>query len=78
VAKVQAIDAVCRAHGVALPAAALQFVLGNPVVVSVIPGGQTEKETKQNAAVLDQPIPPAFWQALKDQKLLHPRAPTPA
>ena len=78
VAKVQAINAVCRAHGVALPAAALQFVLGNPVVVSVIPGGQTEKETKQNAAVLDQLIPPAFWQELKDRKLLHPRAPTPA
>ncbi|MGB5131916.1 MAG: aldo/keto reductase [Steroidobacteraceae bacterium] len=78
VAKVQAIDAVCRAHGVALPAAALQFVLGHPVVVSVIPGGQTEKETRQNAAVLDQPIPPTFWQELKDRKLLHSRAPTPA
>jgi D-threo-aldose 1-dehydrogenase len=77
-AQAQALDAVCRTHGVALPAAALQFVLGNPVVVSVIPGGQTEKETKQNAAVLDQLIPPAFWQELKDRKLLHPRAPTPA
>ena len=77
-AQAQALNAICRTHGVALPAAALQFVLGNPVVVSVIPGGQTEKETKQNAAVLDQLIPPAFWQELKDRKLLHPRAPTPA
>ena len=77
-AQAQALNAVCRTHGVALPAAALQFVLGNPVVVSVIPGGQTEKETKQNAAVLDQLIPPAFWRELKDRKLLHPRAPTPA
>ncbi len=77
-AQAQAIGAVCRTHGVTLPAAALQFVLGHPVVVSVIPGSQTEKEMKQNAAVLDQPIPPAFWQELKDRKLLHPRAPTPA
>jgi len=76
-ARAQALDAVCRTHGVALPAAALQFVLANPLVVSVIPGGQTVKETTQNAAVLDQPIPPAFWRELKDRKLLHPQAPTP-
>ncbi len=78
VARAQALDAVCRRHGVALPAAALQFVLANPVVVTVIPGGQTVKETKQNAAVLDEPIPPAFWQELKDRKLLHAQAPVPA
>ena len=76
-AKAQAISAVCRTHGVALPAAALQFVLGHPVVVSVIPGSQTEKEMKQNVEVLDQPIPPAFWRELKERKLLHLRAPTP-
>ncbi len=77
-ARAQALEAVCRAHGVALPAAALQFVLANPVVVSVIPGGQTVQETTQNAAVLDAVIPPGFWQELKSRKLLHPRAPTPA
>ena len=37
-AKVQGIEAVCAAHGVALPAAALQFVLAHPAVASVIPG----------------------------------------
>jgi D-threo-aldose 1-dehydrogenase len=78
VAQAQALDAVCRRHGVTLPAAALQFVLANPVVAAVIPGGQTEKETVQNAAVLDQPIPPAFWRELKERKLLHAQAPTPA
>ncbi len=76
-AKAQAIDAVCRRHGVPLPAAALQFVLGHPDVVSVIPGGQTQAETSQNAAVLDVPIPAAFWQALKDEGLLDAQAPTP-
>ena len=77
-ARAQALEMVCRSHGVALPAAALQFVLASPVVVSVIPGGQTVTETLQNAAVLDAVIPPAFWQELKDRGLLHARAPVPA
>ena len=78
VARAEALKAVCRAHGVTLPAAALQFVLAHPLVTSVIPGGQTVRETKQNAAVLDERIPAAFWRELKERKLLHPRAPTPA
>lgn len=77
-ARARALNAVCATHGVALPAAALQFVLANPLVVTVIPGGQTMKETMLNAAVLDERIPPALWQELKDRKLLHPQAPTPA
>ena len=77
-ARARAIDAVCRAHGVALPAAALQFILANPLVVSVIPGGQTAAETEHNAAVLNDSIPAALWHALKDEGLLHAAAPTPA
>jgi D-threo-aldose 1-dehydrogenase len=77
VARARAIDAECRASGVALPAAALQFILAHPLVVSVIPGGQTEAETKQNAALVNAPIPKALWQRLKDKQLLHPNAPTP-
>jgi D-threo-aldose 1-dehydrogenase len=76
--RAQAIEAVCRSHGVALPAAALQFILAHPLVVSVIPGGQNVKETKHNAAVLEQSIPPALWKELKEKKLLHPQAPTSA
>jgi D-threo-aldose 1-dehydrogenase len=78
VARTDALKAVCRSHGVALPAAALQFVLAHPVVAAVIPGGQTDKETAQNAAVLAERIPAAFWRELKEKKLLHPQAPTPA
>ncbi|HSD73817.1 MAG TPA: aldo/keto reductase [Steroidobacteraceae bacterium] len=77
VARARAIDAVCQSHGVTLPAAALQFILANPLVASVIPGGQTAAETQHNAAVLNEPIPAALWQDLKDKKLLHPRSPTP-
>jgi D-threo-aldose 1-dehydrogenase len=75
--RARAIDAVCRAHDVALPAAALQFILANPLIVSVIPGGQTVAETRQNAAVLDERVPAALWRELKDKELLHPEAPTP-
>jgi D-threo-aldose 1-dehydrogenase len=78
VKQVREIEAVCRTHGVPLPAAALQFVLAHPVVVSVIPGSQTVAELEQNIAVLDVPIPAAFWQELKAKQLLHPQAPTPA
>jgi D-threo-aldose 1-dehydrogenase len=78
VARTDALKSVCRSHGVALPAAALQFVLAHPVVAAVIPGGQTDKEPAQNAAVLAERIPAAFWRELKEKKLLHPQAPTPA
>jgi D-threo-aldose 1-dehydrogenase len=78
VARARAIDAVCQSHGVALPAAALQFILANPLVVSVIPGGQNVKETQHNVSVLDEPIPAVLWKDLKAKQLLHPQAPTPA
>jgi D-threo-aldose 1-dehydrogenase len=75
--KVRAIDDVCRQHRVPLNAAALQFVLAHPVVVSVIPGSQTLAEHEQNVAALDVPIPLSLWRDLKEQRLLHPDAPTP-
>jgi D-threo-aldose 1-dehydrogenase len=77
VARVRKIQAVCTRHGVSLHRAALQFVLAHPVVVSVIPGGQTVEETAQNVAALDQPIPAAFWRDLQDTGLLDTRVPTP-
>lgn len=77
-AKVRGIEAVCRAHGVALPAAALQFVLAHPIVASVIPGGARPEEVTENVASLSAPIPAAFWSDLKSQGLIHPDAPVPA
>jgi len=76
--RAHAIDAVCRAHGVPLIRAALHFVAAHPVVVSVIPGGQNVKETRQNAELLDEPIPDALWADLKAKLLIHPQSPTPA
>lgn len=76
--RAQALDAVCRAHGVPIIRAALQFVAAHPVVVSVIPGGQNVKETRQNAALLNETIPAALWAELKAKHLIHPQSPTPA
>ena len=58
VARARAIDNVCQSHGVTLPAAALQFILANPLVVSVIPGGQKAAETRHNAACSMSPFRP--------------------
>jgi D-threo-aldose 1-dehydrogenase len=76
--KVRAIEAVCEEYGVALPAAALQFVLAHPAVVSVIPGAAKPVEVTQNLVSLQVRIPALFWQALREKKLIDPRAPVPS
>jgi D-threo-aldose 1-dehydrogenase len=76
--KVAAIERVAAAYGVPLPAAALQFVLAHPAVVTVIPGGRSRSEVEQNARWLRAGIPPAFWATLKAEGLLRAEAPVPA
>jgi D-threo-aldose 1-dehydrogenase len=75
VERVDAIAAICREFGVPLPAAALQFPMAHPAVVSCIPGARDVAQLRQNAAWFEQPIPPALWQALKHNGLLDERAP---
>jgi D-threo-aldose 1-dehydrogenase len=77
VERVNAIRAICDRHGVPLPAAALQFPLAHPAVAAIIPGPRNPEEFQTNLGLLRHPIPAAFWQDLKEQKLLHPNAPTP-
>jgi D-threo-aldose 1-dehydrogenase len=76
-ARVERLDQVCRRFGARLATAALQFAGAHPAVVSVIPGGQSANEVSANVAMLDEPIDPALWTALKDAGLLDPAAPTP-
>jgi D-threo-aldose 1-dehydrogenase len=77
-ARAKAIGAVCERHGVPLAAAALQFPLAHPAVAAVIPGPRSADELRANLALLDQAIPAALWQELREAGLLHPAAPTPA
>ncbi len=74
--KVAALERTCRRHGIRLPAAALQFPLFHPQVVSVIPGAAAAREIRANLAFLKQRIPKALWRDLKTQSLIHPDAPT--
>lgn len=73
--RVHAMAALCREFGVALPAAALQFPLAHPAVVSCIPGSRTVRELRQNAAWFGATIPAELWTALKARGLLDERAP---
>jgi D-threo-aldose 1-dehydrogenase len=73
--KVRRIVKVCEAHHVTLPAVALQFPLGHPAVVSVIPGGMHPQEVRQNISALLEPLPPTLWSDLKSEGLI--RSDTP-
>lgn len=74
---VRRIEAVGHAHGVPLPAAAIQFPLGHPAVASVVVGARSPQEVRANAGHLCHPIPAAFWEDLKALGLLPAHAPVP-
>jgi D-threo-aldose 1-dehydrogenase len=75
--KVAGIEQVCAEFAVPLPAAALQFVVAHPAVASFIAGVRNVAQLQQNLAWFSQPIPEAFWSALKRRGLLRQDAPTP-
>ncbi len=74
-ARALAIEACCREHDVPLMAAALQFPLLHPAVVSVIPGAITPEQVRQNADNAARPIPGELWAALKARGLIDEAAP---
>jgi len=75
--RVARLEAVCRAHGTPLAAAALQFPYAHPVVATVLNGARSVAELRENVASFERPVPPALWRALRDEGLLDPRAPVP-
>jgi D-threo-aldose 1-dehydrogenase len=76
-ARVEAIAAVCAQAGVPIQAAALQFPMAHPAVVSCILGVKSPAQLHQNAGWFAQPLPTAVWQALVEQGLIDRNAPTP-
>jgi D-threo-aldose 1-dehydrogenase len=78
VARAKALKAVCDRHHVDLKAAALQFVLAHPAIVSAIPGAQSVAELEENARVAAAPIPADLWRELKAEGLIPSHAPVPA
>lgn len=76
-ARVEAMAAVCLRHGVPLAAAALQFPLAHPAVLTVIPGMCSAEEVGDAARWMSTSIPAACWQELRELRLLREDAPTP-
>lgn len=74
--RVNAIEAVCKAHNVKMVDAAFQFPLMHPAHVAVIPGGQGVDEMAGNLAAAAAQIPAALWDDLKSEGLLRKDAPT--
>lgn len=76
--KVRRIQAVGDAHGVTLQAAALQFPVAHPAVVSVIPGASRPSEITSNIASMQAVIPDSYWSDLKTEGLIDIDAPVPS
>ena len=70
------LEAVCARHGIPLGAAALQFTLSHPAVVSAVCGYRTTAEVDTNLRWAALPIPAALWDELKTERLIPPSAPT--
>jgi len=78
VQRARAIAAVCERHGTTLPAAALNFPLSHPSVVSVCVGARSAGQLERNAALFDEPLPAYLWSELKAERLMREDAPTHA
>ena len=76
--KARALSVVADEFGIPLPAAALQFPLGDEIVCSVIPGPRDKGELEQIVTWFKTPIPIEFWSTLKEKKLIEPSAAVPS
>ena len=68
---------VCAAEKVDVGAAALQFVLAHPAVVTVIAGMRSKTEVSSAVERARVSLPGSLWQSLRDSGVLLPEAPTP-
>jgi len=66
VEKAWRLDAICRAYGVPLKAAAIQFPFTHSAVGIVLTGARSQQELRENVAMFETPIAPEVWDALRD------------
>lgn len=69
-AKARHLAEVCAAHGVELPAAALQYSLRDAAVRTVVVGSADPAEMRSNVARMAVEIPAALWIDLADRGLI--------
>jgi len=77
IARVQAIQTICDSHKVPLAAAALQFPLAHPAVISIIPGQASSAQASELNHWFQTTIPASLWTDLRTASLLHAQAPVP-
>ncbi|KAA0762269.1 aldo/keto reductase [Bacillus sp. SH5-2] len=77
IAKVNKMKNLADRHGISIKAAALQFSLANPAVAAVIPGASKPERIAEDQAALKTVIPAAFWEEMREQKLVAVNAPLP-
>ena len=77
VVRVQQLERVCDEYGVPLAAAALQFPLAQPGVVSVVPGLDRPDRVSETLKLYRTPIPSALWERLRSQGLIDEAVPLP-
>ena len=78
VERVVRLTQACRDADVPLQAAALQFPLAHPAVVSCVVGARNAEQLTQCVDWFEQDIPAALWDTLRQRGLLDEHAPTPA
>ncbi|MDI6101842.1 aldo/keto reductase [Actinoplanes sp. NEAU-A12] len=76
-ARAQAMERLCDRYDVPLRAAALQFPLGHPAVVSVLVGMRSPEEAADAVAMASVKIPGGLWRDLAAAWLLDPEVPVP-
>lgn len=76
-ARVAAIETICDNHEVPLAAAALQFPLTHPEVLTVVAGMGTPEQVRQAVDHVRRPVPPQFWADLKAAGLIRADALVP-
>jgi D-threo-aldose 1-dehydrogenase len=76
--KVQKIESICDRHAVPIAAAALQFPLAHPQVVSVVAGVASTAQLNTTLDNYNFSIPSDFWAELKSEGLVDMEAFVPS
>jgi D-threo-aldose 1-dehydrogenase len=77
IARAQALRAACDRYDVPLKAAAVQFALAHPQVVSLVAGVRTIEHLEEYPALMQRHIPGELWEALRTERLIPEAAPVP-
>lgn len=76
--RTRALRDLCTEAGVCLQAAALQFPMAHPAVVSVVVGARDAAQIDSNVAWFEEPLPDGLWQHLRERRLVAEAAPLPS